>query len=787
MLRRPLTRLANVLHAHSGIIRSLAILAVGVIAVGAVLPFLDRFQPLGTWLAIPLGVILAWQVVLNLAWAGAGLLVTRRLLPVGLSPIERLCIGVAVGVTGFAFALYLLGALHLFRPAFAVGLVIVFLATGLPGLRRWWHENATDTFGALPKGWLGTAVVVFGIFGIGIAYLGVLTPDAINYDSRWMHLASAQDYAREGRLLAFSGDWQRMYPQLGSMLHTWDFLVPGLSEPLTRWMMALHTEFSLFLWTLVGVGCAARWLAAEVRVRSAWAAFFLFPGIFVYDGNMGGAQDHIAASFILPLFMLCVRLPAQRSDTAFALWGIVGAGALLSKFQTVYFIGPMILLLVWRLVRAEESFRLAWRRILRVAAIILATVVVVTAPHFVKNTVFHHNPVYPLAQDWFTGSRPTVPDAPLLVRYFLTDWNCKPTGDVWHRLLQAAELTFTFAFKPHYAFMGNLPTFGFLFTLTLPLLLFVTGARRLWVGAIVSLMALFCWASTYLVDRNLQIILPLLVATTAAILVRAWAVGWLARLGVVALLALQIVWGGDLWFAGSDRMMNSISLIRSSLDGRGKSRFAGMSADYFALDRALPKDAVVLLHHWHPQLGINRQTYLDWAGFQGVVDYREFKNARDFYDRLRTLGVTHVVYLPGEQAACSKQEDAIFLSLALGYGQPRTRLGMFEMFPLPAVAPPSRPPLQVVTIGLGMYGNGLYDVSDLGTYGSLPAAYQHYPAPRLRPGAAGFGPLLGSADAVLLGAGVTMDPSTRAMLAKDFQMAVPYPGLSVYIRKKSAT
>ena len=784
MLRRPLTRLANVLRAHSGIIRSLAILAVGLIAVAAVLPFLDRFQPLGTWLAIPLGVILAWQVVLNLAWAGTGLLVTRRLLPVGLPPIERLCIGVAVGVTGFAFALYLLGALHLFRPAFAVGLVIVFLATGLPSLRRWWHESATDTFAALPKGWLGTAVVVFGVFGIGIAYLGVLTPDAINYDSRWMHLASAQDYAREGRLLAFSGDWQRMYPQLGSMLHTWDFLVPGLSEPLTRWMMALHTEFSLFLWTLVGVGCAARWLAAEVRVRGAWAAFFLFPGIFVYDGNMGGAQDHIAASFILPLFMLCVRLPAQRSDTAFALWGIVGAGALLSKFQTVYFIGPMILLLVWRLVRAGESFRLAWRRILRVAAVILATVVVVTAPHFVKNTVFHHNPVYPLAQDWFTGSRPTVPDAPLLVRYLLTDWNCKPSGDVWHRLVQAAELIFTFAFKPHYAFMGNLPTFGFLFTLTLPLLLFVTGARRLWVGAIVSLMALFCWASTYLVDRNLQIILPLLVATTAAILVRAWAVGWFARLGVVALVALQIVWGGDLWFAGSDRMMNSISLIRSSLDGRGKSRFAGMSADYFALDRALPKDAVVLLHHWHPQLGINRQTYLDWAGFQGVVDYRVFKNVRDFYDRLRALGVTHVVYLPGEQAASSKQEDVILLSLALGYGQPRTRLGMFEMFPLPADAPPARPPLKVVTMGLGRYGDGLYDVSDLGTCRFLPAAYQHYPAPRLRPGAAGFGPLLGSADAVLVGAGVTMDPSTSAMLAKDFQMAVPYPGLSVYIRKK---
>jgi hypothetical protein len=715
------------------------------------------------------------------------LVVTRRLLPFGLPPIERLGIGVAVGVTGFAFALYLLGALHLFRPEFAAGLALAFLAVGLPSLRRWWHEAvASDPFEGLTRRWLGTAAVVFGVLGIGMAYLGVLTPDAINYDSRWMHLASAQDYAREGRLVAFPGDWQRMYPHLGSILHTWDFLVPGLSEPMTRWMMALHTEFSLFLWTLVGVGCAARWLAAEVRVRGAWAAYFLFPGIFVYDGNMGGAQDHIAAFFAVPLFMLSVRLSARRSGAAFVLWGIVGAGALLCKFQALYFIAPLTVVLVWRMFHAGESVGLACRRILRAAGIILATVVVVTAPHFVKNLVFHANPFYPLAQDWFTGSRPTVPDAPLLVRYLLTDWNCKPSGDAWSRLVQTLGVTFTFAFKPHYAFMGNLPTFGFLFTLTLPLLLFVSGARRLWVGAIASLMALFCWASLYLVDRNLQIILPLLVATTAAILVRAWAVGRLARLGVVALVALQIIWGGDLWFCGSDRTMSSIALIRSTLDGRARSRFTGMSADYFALDRALPKSAVVLLHHWHPQLGINRPVYLDWAGFQGVVDYRGFKNVRDFYDRLRALGVTHVVYLPGEQAGSSKQEDAIFLSLVFGYGHPRTRVGMFEMFPLPAAAPPSRPPLQVVTVGLDNYADGLYDISDLGTCRFLPAANQHYPLPRLRPTTGGFDLLVGSADVVMVGTGVALGASTSAMLARDFQMAAPYPGLSVYIRKTPA-
>jgi hypothetical protein len=689
--------------------------------------------------------------------------------------------------------MYLLGALGLYQPVPAVGLVLAFLAIGLPSLRRWWQEASAqkDPVETLPTRWLGTTVVAFGALGIGIAYLGILTPDAINYDARWIHVGIAQDYAREGRLIPFTGDWQRAYPHLASILYTWGFLVPGLSEPVSRWMMALHTEFSLFLWTLIGVGCVVRWLAATARLRGAWAAYFLFPGIFVYDGNMGGAADHVLASFVPPLFLLSVRLPSQRRNTAFVLWGVVAGAAMLTKYQAVYFIGPMALVLAWRIIHSEGSFLAAGRRVVRVAGLILLTAVATASPHFVKNLVFHLNPVYPLAQDWMVASHPTVKDAPTLVHYLLTDWNFKPPGDLQARLRGAAELIFSFAFNPHYAFMGPLPTFGFLFALTLPLLLFVKGAGRLWLGALASMMALFCWAFTYLVDRNLQIILPLLVATTAAILVRAWQLGHLARAGVIGLVALQLVWGADLLFAGSDRMSGSISLIRSNLEGRAKTRFSGTSSDYFGLDRALPKDAVVLLHHWHPQLGINRKIYLDWAGFQGVVDYRLFKNAREYYDRLRSLGVTHVVYLPGEQAASSKQEDVILLTLALGYGQPRTRIGMFEMFPLPGTPPPAGPPLKVVTLGLAPYGDGLYDVTDLGTCRFLPGSHQHYPPPRVSPGAQTVGSLINNADAVLIGSGsgsgsgAPLDPVGAARLAQDFQMASPYPGLSVYIRKGS--
>ena len=96
-----------------------------------------------------------------------------------------------------------------------------------------------------------------------------------------------------------------------------------------------------------------------------------------------------------------------------------------------------------------------------------------------------------------------------------------------------------------------------MFTLSLPLLLFLhlfsRDARRLWLGALLALAAVFTWALTYWVDRNLQGVTPALIAITAAILVRAWEVGWHARAGVAALVLVQIGWGGNIYFQGADR------------------------------------------------------------------------------------------------------------------------------------------------------------------------------------------------------------------------------------------
>src|SRR5205823_946597 len=143
---------------------------------------------------------------------------------------------------------------------------------------------------------IGSAVIAFGVLCLGLLYLQCLTPEGISYDARWYHLPIAQDYAREGRIVPFPADYPRCYPHLSSLIHTWGFLVPGLSAPL-RWMLALHSEFCLFLWTLAGVAAGVAWLVEKTRVNGAWVAFFLFPGIFVYDSHIGGGADHVAAFF----------------------------------------------------------------------------------------------------------------------------------------------------------------------------------------------------------------------------------------------------------------------------------------------------------------------------------------------------------------------------------------------------------------------------------------------------------------------------------------------------------
>jgi hypothetical protein len=797
-MRPVLIRALGALRERSGHIRAAVLALVGIALAARFLGFVGKLVPIKHWLVWDLLALWGWQLLLAAACLGFGHWLLVRVFRMTAAPgLERLTLSVALGLVAFGTGIYLGGYLGLLGPAFAIAwptlMVGVGARAGWPALRHalhWWREAPAQRPG------LSTiAGVVFGIVCCGLLYLSVLSPDAVNYDASWMHLTIAQDYAREGRIVAFPGNWIKNVPHFGSVVNTWAFLVPGLHPQPLRWMMALHTEFAFILWTLVGIAALARWLLGDRPSGAAWVAFFLFPGIFVYDSNPGGAADHFLAFFAAPLVLAGMRAAETLAPRAWALLGVLAGGALITKVQALYLLAPLLVVVaVAAVAQVLERRKLAgrtppWRDLALGPALALAGVAVVTAPHFLKNWIIFHNPLYPMAQGLFTGSTPTMPDAAVMAEKIVSDWRFLAPKAAAERVLTSLKLVLTFSFEPHYSFINSLPVFGSLLTLSLAFVPFVRGARRLWVGLLISLGAIFMWAFTYRVDRNLQVFTPVLAATTAVLLARAAAAGWLGRVGAAALVFAQLAWGCDLMIAGNDRgamgvdrLASGVSLIRSSYEGRGATRYASFRQGYIALGRALPRDAVVLLHDGHMSLGINRRVLLDWISFQGLIDYRTCRSARDVWQRLHDLGVTHIVSQPGSRPAWTKQEEAVWAAFrAMTMAQAQSFSGL-ELVPMAAAPPPFEEPYQVLMMGIEPYRDGVYRADDLGTIEQLPPELQKFASPR-RVGAGGPPTgALGQVKVAMLASGVSLPPADNELLLRDFRRVLGYPAFAVYVR-----
>ena len=761
----------------------------GAIGLGVAV-FLARWVQQGRaeafWFARRLATIWWWQLVLSASCLAAGHWAVSRWIPAReRGRLETLALAFPVGVAIFVLGMYVGGFLRLFGPVFAVAWPALLLIGSAPATCRAWI-GARRSGGLVPaldaKG-LPLVASLFGLLALGLLYLGAMTPAAVNYDSAWMHLVIAQEYARAGRIVGFPGDWIKGEVHLGSVLNTWAFLVPGLDMPALRWMMALHTEFVAVVWSLVGVAAVGRWLARR-GARATWVMFFLFPGIYVYDNNIGGSADHYLALFMAPLLLMTAKAVRRFARGPCFLWGALAGAALLTKLQSLYVLLPIAL---WTLVRVGQ-LALGWRRgdssvaspraVASALGLAAAGALLVVLPHFASNVVFYKNPFYPFLQDVFV-SWPTVPGAAAQMN-IAADWHVRAPTVFGERLSKAVQMVATFSFVPHYSFCDDLPVYGSLFTLSLPLLLVTGRARRIWIAAAIAVGAVFLWAFTYWVDRNLQIFLPLLVAVTAAIFVRTWELGWTARIGLAALVLIQLGWSSSVYVSGNDRIADSLSLLRTGMEGRGREKLQEYRSEYLALGASLPKNAVVMLHYMHGSLGIERPVVLDWVGYQGIIDYRKFRTPGDLYARLKKIGVTHIVTGPNPHAGDYRQEEVIFDAFVDRYGRSPQRFGSLNVFPMPAAAPAPERPYQVLAIGLPGYKDGLYPVESLSTCETLPPAYQRRAEPART--APSFAPLVPEAQAALVGQTVVLDGPTQELLNREFHEVRAPDGFRVLLR-----
>lgn len=646
----------------------------------------------------------AWACALFFAAAClcAGDLVVGRVLRPHPPLRERLLLSLSVGVLVFSLGVFVVGLFHglgaVFFYAWPLGLIAAGGAPLVRLLRRPLGLLRHARVAAMRPSWWGGVALVFGLAGVALLYINIMTPANVAYDARWYHLALAEHYAAAGAVTRFPEGWFcSTYPHLASFLYTWAFLIPG-GDLVSKIEIAAHIEFVLFLATLAGVGLLVRWCTAcaNVRVRNAWAAMFLFPGILLYDSTLSVAADHVLAFFAPPLFLLLRRLWRDWQVIPAALLGALMAAAIMTKYQAVSLILVPAAVIIIGAVRRSLSGRrdagglwAAWRVPLAVGL----SALVLTTPLWLKNWVWYGDPLYPMLSTIFPA-HPWVPGTDPGKLLQIENWT--PQGTLPHRLRETLLATVTFSFVAHdwWNHHGTLPIFGSLFTLSLPLLLFVKPRRRVLGLAAATMIGVAIWYWTYHQDRYLQALLPWMAAVVAAVFAVVWHTGWAGRVAVAVLVLAQVVWGGDVYTIPTHSMIQTqparmtLDLLSSGYRKDWNSRKES-HMEYAAVAPLLPKGSSLLIHERMTHFGHGARSVIDMPGTQAGISYFTLATPRRVYELLRQFGVTHILWSRGvTQSFQTSVDDLVFFDFVEKYTIHQVDVAGFVLGEMPPRPPP---------------------------------------------------------------------------------------------------
>jgi hypothetical protein len=736
--------------------------------------FTHGFYPLHTWLFFRY----AGYVLLSLIWLGGCAAAGDRaagLLWPQLARQERLTLGLALGVLGFALAVFFLGLLHALHWITFVALPVACYAIGrhrvlaaYEHVRRQLASGFSIPIWHLPL-WLA------GVIGISLLYVQAMIPEAFSFDSRWYHLPLAQRYALAGAVSRFEeGFWMAAYPQLASYLYTWCFLLPGVTL-FDRVATCAHVEAVLFVATLAQIPVLVRRLAQRTDVGPVWLVLLAFPGIYLYDSNLHAGADHVAAFFAIPIALslgITLRSYTPRNAAGAAL---CLAGAALTKYTAVIAVVPAALSLVLGgialgVTRKQPRAPLA-------LLVFIGVALLATAPHWLKNVVYYGDPLYPILNKYLPG-RPFNPDVQAQIDALSKV--ARPGSLTSDGLLEAFKAMFTFSFVPNdwHIFHRDVPIFGSLFTLTLPCLFFLHRPRWLWAAYLGPMAGVFVWFILSHYDRFLQALVPWMAAATGATLVRVWHSGAFARLALVPLVGLQVAWGSDVPFIRTHNLIND-SPTRKAAEffASGYEKKPGRLQPFAPLPaagRKIPEDGVVLAHDVIMILGIDRQWVTDLH--QSRISYGRLVSPSAIHRELRALGVTHLIWPPWSLQYDSLAGDLAFLNYAYNYTTEAAVDGIY-VAPLPERPPANeKPDYEVALYGCGAtYRNGTYRLSQL----TVQPGATKVKAPK---------PLLPErplADSVKTADFVVVDPSCRrgSTPGEPFFLASRRGNLHLYVKR----
>jgi hypothetical protein len=635
------------------------------------------FRYAGAWLRV---------LFLSLGCLAAGSALLARGFGASLTLVERLTLGLPVGVFVFGLGVFGLGVTGLVEATLL--LPLLFLALGWRRLqddgRRIWrhvfHRRVPRVSAA------GLFVFLAGALGVTVLYAQVLSPQATSFDVRWYHAPLAQRYALSGGVVRLEeGFWLGAYPQLLTYIYTWVFVMPGAL--FDRLATCIALEVLLFVATLAQIPVLLRRLLPGVSVRFSWVVLLFFPGIYLYDSNLHGGADHFAAFFAVPIALAAQRAFVRFTPARTLLFALFLSAAALTKYSAACIVVPAALAMVARAIHLAVTTRSTSS--LRALGILVGASVVLTAPHWLKNWLWYGDPLYPALHAYF-DARPWNPDA--IHDYVSLTKVARSAPMASAGLLQALEASVTFSFVPNDwdVLHRDWPVFGSLFTLTIPCLPFLRGARRLLPLYAAAMAAVVVWYLLNHFDRLLQPVLPWMAAATGGALALLWRAGPHLRWAAVPLLAIQCIWGLDVPFIRTHNLIHDSSLRHSmaflATGFEQKPNRLRLFEPFSTIGASLPKDAVVLVHDQFRILGLDRNWVTDRV--QGRINYGRLLTPAAIHRELVALGVTHVLYNADSVKRDSLAGDLAFLRYAENYTLGHAHHGNYVVAKLPALAPP---------------------------------------------------------------------------------------------------
>jgi hypothetical protein len=625
------------------------------------------------------------------------------------------------GTIVFAVAIGLFGWCGWLGHPFFWVLPLAMIFAGLPSLRDALLEASAERARSQAFSLVEQLALLLGGCCLGLLMLQVITPDNVNYDAMWYHLRGAERNALAGAIARTpEGDVLLSFPSATSWLYTWAFLAPALVTE-DKVVLALHLELAVFVGTLACVPPLVRALVPgrdRRATRVTWIALFFFPSAFIYDTGLMGGADHVVALWAATTVLTWVQARERDDRWAWALVGVQLAG-LSAKYSSLYLLIPLAPIVLGDAL---------WRRRLSGPLLAGGLALLLTVPYWLRNWVWYHNPIFPMA-GWLFGNSPSNPDFAAWQAYWASLVALSPdAGSTAHRV----SATFVALVDYHQKLygwkdmIGDQPVMGsgyFLSLLVLPLL---PERRRLFALAVLLNLGIVVWFNLSQYHfRYLTVLTPLMAAGMAATAVSLWELGASARLAVVGVTCLLLTAYADVPFRRTHRLNRGSSPVDNASDfilkrGPGSNRL-GMWREIGA---TLPPEAKPVVHGMDPQLGLPRLSITDTGGWQLAINYGRWGSTAEAWRGLRKLGATHLMWTNEVEQADSVSGEAIFRSLAKAGTNQQVVRG-FNIVELPAEPPPD-PGTHILFVSCGVqWPTGVYSLAAL----AVPVPPSDHPWP----------------------------------------------------------